>query len=226
MPCAVLGTGMVGRAIAGRLGELGHDVVVGTRDPDATKVRTDPDASGAPFSVWLDSHSNLRLGTFADAAEAADEFVVLAGNGATALDVLASAGAENLSGKTIVDISNPLDFSAGAAPTLFVKDDDSLAERIQRAHPTAHVVKTLNTMNASLMANPAQLAGGDHSVFVSGDDADAKARVTELLRSFGHTDVIDLGDIATARGAEMYVAFWLRLWGAVGSPRFNIKVVR
>jgi predicted dinucleotide-binding enzyme len=125
----------------------------------------------------------------------------------------------------ILDISNPLDFSQGFPPTLFVKDSDSLGEQIQRAFPQARVVKTLNTLNADLMVHPASL-GAESSVFVSGDDADAKATVTELLESFGHTDVIDLGDISTARGTEMYLPIWLRLMGALGTAAFNVKVVR
>ena len=81
-------------------------------------------------------------------------------------------------------------------------------------------------MTAALMADPAQLAGGDHSTFVSGDDADAKKTVVALLESLGHTDVIDLGDITTARGTEMLLPIWLRLMGALGTPMFNVKIVR
>jgi 8-hydroxy-5-deazaflavin:NADPH oxidoreductase len=88
------------------------------------------------------------------------------------------------------------------------------------------VVKTLHTMNAYLMVDPSQLAGANHTVFVSGDDAEAKATVTELLRSFGWTDIIDLGDITTARGTEMLLAVWLRLFGALQKPIFNFKIVR
>ena len=125
----------------------------------------------------------------------------------------------------LVDISNPLDFSAGFPPTLFVKDTDSLGEQLQRAFPEVRVVKTLNTMTADVMVDPASL-GAESSVFLSGDDAAAKATVTELLRSFGHTDVIDLGGIETARGTEMYLPIWLRLMGALGTAAFNVKVVR
>jgi len=105
----------------------------------------------------------------------------------------------------LIDTSNPLDFTHGMPPTLFVKDTDSLGEQIQREFPAARVVKTLNTMTAAVQAEPGQLAGGDHSVFVSGNDAQAKLEVTDLLKSMGHTDVIDLGDITTARGPEMYL---------------------
>jgi hypothetical protein len=111
-------------------------------------------------------------------------------------------------------------------PTLLVKDTDSLGEQIQRAFPDARVVKTLNTMTADLQADPGQLAHGEHSVFVSGNDPEAKQAVTDFLKGLGHTDVIDLRDITTARGTEMYLPLWLRLWGCLGTGIFNIKVVR
>ena len=226
MKIAVLGTGMVGQALAGRLDELGHDVTVGTRDPEATLGRTAPDGMGnAPFSAWLPAHPTVALATYADAAADA-ELVVNATSGHASLPALEAAGADNLDGKVILDIANPLDFSRGMPPTLFVKDEDSLGERLQAAFPGARVVKALNTLTAELMVHPKNLAGGDHSVFVSGDDDDAKAVVTSLLRDFGHTDVIDLGDLSTARGSEMLLPIWLRLMGALGTHLFNVKVVR
>ena len=225
MNIAVLGTGSVGRAIADRLDELGHAVTVGTRDPQATLARTEPDAMGtAPFATWHADHAGVALATYADAAAGA-ELVVNATNGSAALEVLGRAGGENLAGKPLVDISNPLDFSAGFPPTLFVKDTDSLGEQLQREFPEARVVKTLNTLNADLMVHP-QTLGASSTVFVSGDDAAAKATVTDLLTSFGHDDVIDLGGIETARGTEMYLPIWLRLMGALGTAHFNVKVVR
>jgi predicted dinucleotide-binding enzyme len=225
MKIAVLGTGMVGQALAGRLVELGHDVVLGTRDPQATRSRTEPDGMGnPPVGAWLQAHPAVGLASFADAAAGA-ELLVNATSGHGAIPALELAGADHLAGKVIIDISNPLDFSAGFPPTLFVKDDDSLGEQIQRTFPQAHVVKTLNTLNASLMVNPKDL-GDDSSVFVSGNDAAAKATVTQLLESFGHTDVIDLGDLSTARGTEMLLPVWLRLMGALGTPAFNFKIVR
>jgi predicted dinucleotide-binding enzyme len=225
MNIAVLGTGMVGRAIAARLHELGHDVTVGTRDPQATRARTEPDGMGnPPFSTWHGAHPGIGLASFADAAAGA-ELVVNASSGAATMDVLGLAGADNLAGKVLVDISNPLDFSAGFPPTLFVKDTDSLGEQVQRAFPAAKVVKTLNTLNANLMVDPKTL-GESSTVFVSGDDAAAKEVVVGLLQSFGHDDVIDLGGIETARGAEMLLPVWLRLMGALGTAVFNFKVVR
>jgi 8-hydroxy-5-deazaflavin:NADPH oxidoreductase len=225
MNIAVLGTGMVGQAIAGRLHELGHDVVVGTREPEATLARTEPDGMGnPPFRVWHAAHPGVAVATFPDAAAGAD-LVVNAANGAAALAVLGLARAENLSGKVLVDISNPLDVSNGFPPTLFVKDTDSLGEQIQRAFPEAKVVKTLNTLNAWLMVAP-KLLGESSTVFVSGDDVAAKATAVALLESFGHDDVIDLGPLETARGTEMLLPVWLRIMRALGTGAFNFKVVR
>ncbi len=217
MDIAVLGTGSAGRTIAARLNELGHHVVVGTRDPGATAGREE-------YAAWAAAEPGIELASYEDAAAGA-ELVFVVTSGLAALDVLDQAGSENLAGKVLVDVSNPLDFSQGFPPSLFVKDTDSLAEQLQRAHPQARVVKALNTMNASVMVRPDSL-GEPSSVFVSGDDTEAKAIVTGLLESFGHTDVIDLGDLTTARGAEMYLPLWLRLMGSLGTASFNIKVVR
>ncbi len=225
MKVAVLGTGTVGRAISGRLDELGHDVTIGTRDPEATLSRTEVDGMGnPPYAAWAAQHADVSLASFADAAAGA-ETVVNATNGAASLDVLALAGADNLAGKVLIDIANPLDFSQGMPPTLLVKDTDSLGEQIQRAFPAARVVKTLNTLTAALMVRPDTLPEGS-SVFVSGNDAEAKSTVSALLEELGHADVIDLGDLSTARGAEMMLPLWLRLMGALETPIFNVKIVR
>ena len=226
MKISVLGTGPVGQALAGRLAELGHQVSIGTRDVEVTMARTEPDGMGnPPYSVWAAEHPLVTLTTFAESTVDA-ELIVNATSGNVSITALEAAGRENLAGKVLLDTSNPLDFSKGFPPTLFVKDTDSLAERIQAAFPDLKVVKSLNTLTAALMVNPAQLAGGDHSVFVAGNDVGAKATVTELLTSFGHTDIIDLGDITAARGCEMALPVWLRLMGALNTPFFNFKVVR
>lgn len=226
MKIAVLGTGSVGPTIAAALSALGHDVVIGTRDPKATLARTEPGATGGPaFAAWHAAHSRVEVATFADAAARA-ELVVNATNGAGSLEALTAAGAENLSGKVLMDVANPLDFSLGFPPSLNPVNTDSLGERIQRAFPEARVVKTLNTMTASVMVDPVSVAGGEHSVFISGNDEDAKETVRGLLRDFGHRDIIDLGDITTARGAEMILPLWLRVWGALGTGTFNFKVAR
>jgi 8-hydroxy-5-deazaflavin:NADPH oxidoreductase len=214
MRIAVLGTGVAGRTVAGRLAELGHAVTLGTRDPDSTRSRQD----------W-EEVPDVGLATFADAAHDA-ELVVNASNGVATLDVLALAGADHLAGTVLLDLANPLDFSQGFPPTLTVKDTDSLAEQVQRAHPEARVVKALNTMNASLMVHPESLAEGDHTVFVCGDDEDAKATVTALLAALGHTDVLDLGALDAARGTEMVLPLWVRLMQRLGTAHFQLKVVR
>jgi predicted dinucleotide-binding enzyme len=223
MRYAVLGTGVVGRNIAGKLSSLGHEVVVGTRDPRATLARTGAE-NEETFALWQQAHAQVRLAGFAEAAAEA-ETVVNAGSGAASLQMLEAAGAENLSGKILIDIANPLDFSGGMPPTLDRVNTDSLGEQIQRAFPEAKVVKTLNTMNTNVMIDPGRVPG-EHNVFVSGDDAEAKAAVTDLLVSFGwpRTSVIDLGDITTARGTEMLLPIWLRLWGALGHTDINFHI--
>jgi predicted dinucleotide-binding enzyme len=217
---------MVGQALAGRLSELGHDVAVGTRDVAATMARTEPDGMGnPPYRSWATDHPHVRLATFAEAASAA-VLIVNATSGTVTMAALEACGPENLAGKVVLDVSNPLDFSKGVPPTLFVKDTDSLGERIQAAFPESKVVKALNTLTARLMVYPQELADGDHSVFVSGNDADAKKVVVGLLENFGHTDIIDLGDITAARGTEMLLPLWLRLMGTLNTAHFNFKVVR
>jgi predicted dinucleotide-binding enzyme len=218
MDIAVLGTGSVGRALAGRLDELGHAVTLGTRDPEATTARGD-----AQLDAWRAQHPRIGLAGFSDAADGSD-VVVNATNGAASLDALEQAG-EALDGRVLLDVSNPLDFSHGFPPTLFVADTDSLAEQLQAAHPRVRVVKALNTVTADLMVAPETLPE-QTTVFVSGDDTAAKEVVTGLLRELGHTDVLDLGGLSTARGTEMYLALWVRTLGALGTPLFNIRVVR
>ncbi len=226
MRFGILGTGVVGKTIAARLAGLGHEVMVGTRSPEETLSRTGPDAYGnPPFSAWMEEHPEVMLGTF-DEAAVHGEVVVNATAGVVSLEALEQAGEANLGGKVLIDVANPLDFSKGMPPTLSVSNTDSLGEQIQRRFPEAKVVKTLHTMNAYLMVDPAQLAATDHTVFVCGDDAEAKAAVTDLLRSFGWTDIIDVGDITAARGTEMLLPIWVRLFGVLQKPIFNFKIVR
>lgn len=226
MKIAVLGTGMVGRALAARLAGLGHDVVIGTRDVDQTLARTEPDAMGnPPYAQWQEEQPDVRLVPFADAG-AHGEIVVNATSGEGSLAALEAVGAANLAGKIIADVANPLDFSAGFPPSLSVVNTDSLGEQIQRAFPDAQVVKTLNTMNAYVMVDPSRVPG-EHSVFVVGESATAKDTVKGLLREFGWKDdaILDLGGIRSARGTEMYLPLWLSLMQTLGSGDFNIKVV-
>jgi 8-hydroxy-5-deazaflavin:NADPH oxidoreductase len=226
MRVGVLGTGIVGQTLGGKIAEVGHAVMVGTRDVEASLARTEPGMAGSPpFSEWLAQNPEVKAGTFAEAA-AHGEVLFNATNGSGSLEALRLAGSANLDGKILVDVSNPLDFSAGMPPTLFVSNSDSLGEQIQNAFPGAKVVKTLNTVTAFVMVDPGRVGDGDHHAFVSGNDPSAKAEVTRVLREwFGWKDVIDLGDISTARGTEMYLALWIRLFAALGTPMLNVKVV-
>ena len=184
------------------------------------------DVVGPPFSSWLADHPTVTLATFADAGVHAD-VVVNASSGNVSVDVVGLAdGGGNLAGKVLIDVANALDFSQGFPPSLFVKDTDSLAEMIQRAVPEARVVKTLSSVAHELMVDPKALADGDHTIFVSGDDADAKAVATELLQELGWTDILDLGELRTARGVEMMMPLWISLSGIVGRDQINFKVVR
>jgi 8-hydroxy-5-deazaflavin:NADPH oxidoreductase len=226
MNIGILGSGIVAKTIAGKLDALGHAVKLGTRDVKATLGRNEPDmAGGPPLRTWLESHPRVALVTQTQAA-AHGELVICALSGAAALAGLGELAGQ-LAGKILIDISNPLDFSRGMPPSLTVANTDSLGEQIQRALPDTRVVKTLNTVNAFLMVDPSQLAGGDHTMIVCGNDADAKRQVTRLLQDgFGWKDVVDAGDITNARGTEMYVVLWARLFGALQTPMFNIKIVR
>ena len=214
MKIGILGTGMVGTAIATKLVSAGHEVRMGSRSRDNPKAKEWVEKAGRGASQ----------GTFADAV-ASSEIVFNCTAGAGSLEALAAAGAANLRGKVLVDVANPLDFSRGMPPSLFAGNTDSLGERIQAAFPDAKVVKALNTVNASVMVDPGRVRG-DSDVFVCGNDAGAKAEVTRILtKEFGWKSVIDLGDITAARGTESYLHLWLRLWGALKTADLNIHVV-
>ncbi len=226
MKIAVLGTGVVGQTIAEKLSQVGHEVMMGTRDVKETLAKTKPDNFGRPaFKDWHSSHSNIKFGTFSEASSFG-AFIVNATNGAGSLQALELAGSKNLSGKVVMDISNPLDFSKGFPPSLLISNTDSLGEQIQRKFAGTKVVKTLNTMTAFIMVNPLHLPE-DHQVFLSGNDAEAKTKVKEVLKSFGWKDknMIDLGDITSARGVEQILPIWVRLMGVLQNPYFNFKIV-
>lgn len=215
MKISVLGTGTVGTTIGSKLVALGHEVKLGARERNNEKA-----AAWAKQAGPKASH-----GTFADSA-AFGELVFNCTLGSASVEVLRAAGSDNLRGKVLVDVSNPLDFSKGMPPGLLVGTDDSLGEQIQRAFPEVKVVKALNTMSCYVMVDPSRVPG-EHDVFMSGNDPGAKARVAEILRGWlGWKNVVDLGDITTARGTEHYLPLWVRLWGALGTADFNIKVVR
>jgi 8-hydroxy-5-deazaflavin:NADPH oxidoreductase len=209
MKIAVIGTGSAGRALADGFRRIGHDVVVGTRDPEATAQREE----------W--AGSDLALVPFGDASTGAD-LVVNATGGLVSLDALAEV---DLEGKVLIDVSNPLDFSAGFPPTLTVKDTDSLAEQIQRAHPEARVVKALNTVNGAVMVDPARLAEAT-TIFIAGDDPLAREAVRELLVELGWVDIVEFPTLDAARGLEMWLPLWVRLMANLGTADFNLRLVR
>jgi predicted dinucleotide-binding enzyme len=210
-----LGTGIVGSTIGKKLIQLGHQVKMGSRTADNPKG-----------SEWVKANgANASQGTFADSASNG-EIVLNCTAGIASLEALKLAGASNLKGKILIDISNPLDFSKGRPPTLSVCNTDSLGEQIQRAFPEVKVVKTLNTVNCNVMVSPS-LVPGDHDMFICGNDSAAKGKVTEILKGwFGWKSVVDLGDISGARAMEMYLPIWLRLMMKFQTSKFNIRVVK
>lgn len=227
MRIGVIGTGMVGRALAGRLVELGHDVVIGTRDVKQTLSRTEPDAIGTPpYAEWQAANPAVRLVPFAEAGAHGD-LIIDATAGAISLDALNAVGTANLAGKVLLDVALPLDFSEGMPPMLLFANTDSLGERIQRAFPDTHVVKTLHTVAAPVMVEPTRVPG-HHNLFIAGDDRAAKETVKELLVTFGwpHDAIIDVGGIKAARRTEMYMPLYFALSGVLGTYDFNIAVVR
>ena len=226
MRIAVVGTGVVGRALAGRLAGLGHDVVVGTRDPAATLARTEPDVQGTPpYAQWQGQHADVSLVSLLEAGAHA-ELLVNATAGTASAAALAAAGVGDKDGLVVLDVANPLVFTA-AGPALSVANTDSLAETLQRAFPRARVVKSLNTMNAQVMVDPDRVPG-EHVVFVAGDDGEAKATVSGLLGELGWPEgrVVDLGGLAAARGLEGFLLIWLSIAQAYGTFDLNIAVQR
>ncbi len=215
MRIGILGTGLVGKTLGTKLAKLGNDVRMGSRK-----------AGGEKAKAWVkESGGKSSEGTFADAA-AHGEIVFNCTSGMASLEALKAAGAKNLEGKILVDVANPLDFSKGMPPTLSVCNTDSVGEQIQRAYPTARVVKTLNTVTAAVMVDPG-IIPGVHTMFISGNDAKAKDEVIQILKTgFGWKEVMDLGDISCARAQEMHLALWLRLYGKLQTPNVNVHVAR
>jgi 8-hydroxy-5-deazaflavin:NADPH oxidoreductase len=230
MKIAIIGTGIVGRTIASRLVELDHEIMMGTRNVSDKLASTAKDNYGnPPFSEWFKLNSKITLGSFTEAA-AFGELVINATNGSNSVTALILAGAKNLAGKVLIDISNPLDFSNGMPPSLLpgLNNTNSLGEEIQKTFPETMVVKTLNTMWCGLMINPNLVGNGDHVNFISGNNVEAKTKVKDILNQFGWKDenLFDLGDITGARATESVLPIWLRIIGVTKSGAFNFKIVR
>ena len=230
MKIAIIGTGTVGQTIASKLITLGHHVMIGTRNVSEKLASTAKDAYGnPPFAEWYSTNSNVKLGTFAEAASFG-EMVFNATQGVTSVNALKHAGEENFTGKIIIDISNPLDFSKGMPPGLLpeLSNTNSLGEEIQKKFSDSKVVKTLNTMWCGIMANPAMIGNGGHVNYICGNDTDAKLKVKLLLNEFGwkNENILDLGDITAARGTEAVLPLWLRIMGTIQNGAFNFKIVK
>lgn len=226
---AIIGTGNVAQTLASKFSGLGHNVMLGTRNVNDKLTNTAKDMYGnPPFSEWYAANKNMKIGTFSEAA-AFGEIVLNATHGANSLDALRMAEAKNLKGKILIDVANPLDFTKGMPPGLLssLSNNNSLGEEIQKTFPDARVVKTFNTMWCGLMVNPGMVNGGDHNIFICGNNADAKNTVKDILKSFGwiEKNIIDLGELSAARGTEMYLPIWVQIRGAINNGAFNIKIV-
>lgn len=212
MKIGILGTGMVGETLGTKFVQLGHQVKMGSRT-----------ASNESAAKWVKAAgANASQGTFADAA-GFGEMVFICLKGMVFLDVAKTLSPNALSGKVVVDVSNPLEFS-NESMTLSICNNNSLGEEVQKAIPSAKVVKSFNTVNCEVMVDPAK--GGNPTMFVCGNDSDAKKRFTELIRTLGWRDVIDLGDITKSRGTEALMHLWMNLFGLFGTPHFGWKIVR
>ena len=191
------------------LADAGHQVSFGTRDPEQTRTRAE----------WAES--DLPLAAYADLE---GELFINATKGDGSLAALQAVGPA-LNGKVVIDTSNALDSSKGFPPSLFVCNTDSLAEQLQLALPAIRLVKMFNTMSHVVMVDPIA-PGQESTVLIAGNDEAAKQTATQLAGDLGWTDVLDLGDLTAARGLEMYISLWLRIYLALGRLGFNIKVVR
>src|SRR3990172_2997070 len=193
MNIGILGSGDVGRSLGAGFASKGHDVVIGTGHPDKPELAEWRKMAGKRGSV----------GTFANAA-AHGEVLLVCTKGEATEAVLGLAGAKNFDGKVVIDVTNPLDFSKGMPPGLFVGTTDSLGERIQRKLPKAKVVKAFNIVSNATMVNP-KMKEGTPDMLICGNDADAKRAVGGLLKEFGWGEPIDLGGIDGARWLEAWV---------------------
>ena len=214
-PCrvGVLGSGEVGRRLAAGFLSRGHDVMIGSRDPDKPELREWLAADGA----------GIEAGTFAQTA-AHGELLVLAVLGDAAEKAIADAGPDNFSGKVVIDAMNPLDFSAGFPPKLSITGEDSLGERVQRALPDAKVVKAFNTIGNPYFVDPS-FTEGQPTMLIAGNDEDAKRTVGDVLADFGWPDPVDIGGIEGSRELEAICIAWVKIGGARGAWDHGFKLL-
>ena len=226
---AVLGTGGVGQTLASKFLEMGYEVMIGTRNVEVKLSVSTKDQFGTPpFKEWFAVNKGAKMGTLKEAA-AFGEIILNATKGSESINALKTVELKDIEGKILIDVANPLDFSMGMPPRLIPElcNTNSLAEEIQRTFPKARVVKTFNTMWSGLMINPGLVNGGDHNIFVCGNDTEAKEKVKEILKSFGWSEknILDLGDISAARATEMYLPLWLRISAATNYRPMNLRIV-
>jgi 8-hydroxy-5-deazaflavin:NADPH oxidoreductase len=225
MKIAMIGGGGVGQTIAAKLIANGHDVRLGIRNPSKEELAKER-MMAKPLVEWI-KETDGKVVSFAEAAKHG-EIIFSATSGATAIEALKLAGAENLKGKILIDVSNPLDFSKGMPPALLPQYDHytSLGEETQKAFPDTHVVKAFNTVSAAAMVD-ASFVPGDHDLFIAGNSVEAKKTVEAFARKeFGWKSFVDLGDIVGARATEHLLPLWVRLWMIGGTPKVNIKLVK
>lgn len=213
MRVGILGSGVVGQSLGRGFAGRGHEVVLGTRTPDSEKL--------APWKREVGDRG--RTGTFAQAA-AYGEVLVVAVLGTAAEQAIDLAGPRSFDGKVVIDVTNPLDFSKGMPPGLFVGMTDSLGERIQRKLPRAKVVKCFNIVNNQTMIDPSN-TGTKPTMLLCGNDEGAKRKVTEILEQFGWDDVVDIGGIDGARWLEAHVPLWVRVTMQKNTWFLGFKVV-
>lgn len=222
MKIGIIGSGVVAQTLGAKLVELGHDVVLGTRDPK--KLDEKKNMTGS-LNEWLTQvNHKAKVVTFKEAARHG-ELLINATHGQISVEALKMAEADKVGSKVLIDTANELDFSGKGFPVL-ASGTRSVAINIQNAFPNLKVVKSLNTITANLMVNPKALKGGDHTIFMAGNDAGAKAQWAEVLKSFGWTDILDLGDIQAAHGAEMMMGIWLALYTSMKNGMIGVKIQR
>ncbi len=208
MKIGILGTGVVGKTLAAKLNELGHEVMIGTRSVSETMAKTETDMMGSPpFKDWHTNNPKIKLGSFADAAQFG-EMIILATHGVATTKAIDSAGTNNFKSKVVVDTTNPLDFSQGMPPKFAATLGNSLGGQIQKYIPEAKVVKAFNTINAYVMVSPKR-EEGDPDFFVAGNDEEAKNKIKSLAEKMGWKRVIDIGDISNSYWLEAMTMFWV-----------------
>jgi hypothetical protein len=215
MRVGVLGSGDVGQAIATGFANLGHEVRIGTRTNGNEKLR-----------VWLDKTKDKKtsIGTFEETARFGD-VVVVAVLGKAAEEALRLAGIANFDSKTVIDVTNPLDFSKGMPPRHLYGLSSSSGEKIQAAIPKANVVKTLNIIGNAGMINP-KFKQGDPDMLLCGNSDVAKKQVEQILRDFGWKNITDLGGIEQSRVMEALCILWVAYGAKNNVWTHAIKIVK